>query len=77
MVRGLPIAVASLVAVHGLSYSLQDMGSSQTRDGMNWFPCTDRWILNHWTTREVPMSIFLTRKTFLFSPKESYGLSVP
>ena len=29
------------------------MESSQTRDPTR-VPCTGRWILNHWTTREVP-----------------------
>ena len=27
--------------------------SSQTKDGTH-VPCIGRWILNHWTTREVP-----------------------
>ena len=33
------------------------MGSSQTRDRTH-VPCTGRWILNHWTTREVPPYLF-------------------
>ena len=32
---------------------LWNVGSSWTRD-QTWVPCTGRWILNHWTTREVP-----------------------
>ena len=34
-----------------------DLGSL-TRDGTH-VPCIARWILNHWTTREVPNSAFL------------------
>ena len=30
----------------------QHVESSQTRDGTR-VPCLGRWILNHWTTREV------------------------
>ena len=32
--------------------ALQHVGSSQTR-GWTYVPCIARWILNHWTTREV------------------------
>ena len=35
------------------------VGSSWTMDG-TCLPCTDRWILNHWVTREVPTSIFFS-----------------
>ena len=31
----------------------QHVGSSRTRD-RTCVPCVDRWILNHWTTREAP-----------------------
>ena len=31
--------------------------SSWTRDGTH-VPCIGRWILNHWTTREVLLKIF-------------------
>ena len=31
--------------------ALQSMGSSRTKDRTR-VPCSDRWILNHWTTRE-------------------------
>ena len=69
-VLGLLIAVTSLVAKHGLLglwaqelgctclVALQHVGSSLTRD---WIcvPCTSRWILNHWITREVPRVSFL------------------
>ena len=34
------------------------VGSSLTRDGTR-VPCTARWILNHWTTREVPKKLIL------------------
>ena len=37
------------------------VGSSRTRD-WTCVPCVGRWILNHWTTREVLLSLF-----FLFS----------
>ena len=32
--------------------ALQHVGSSQTRDQTG-VPCIGRWILNHWTTRQV------------------------
>ena len=35
--------------------ALQHMGSSLTRD-RTCVPHIDRWILNHWSTREVPFS---------------------
>ena len=35
-----------------LYYGIRDL-SSPTR-GQTWVPCTERWILNHWTIREVP-----------------------
>ena len=35
--------------------------SSPTRD-QTLTPCTGRWILNHWTTREVPWHYFQERK---------------
>ena len=40
--------------------------SSPTRDGTH-VPCIDRWILNHWTTREAPPSI-LNVDTFMVTP---------
>ena len=44
--------VQALVAVaQGLRYSVA-WGPSQTRDQVH-VPCTGRWILNHWTTRQV------------------------
>ena len=55
-VRTLLIAVASLVAEHGLSSCAQaespqgNMESSWTRDRV---PCIGRQILNQWTTREA------------------------
>ena len=33
--------------------ALWHVDSSQTRE-QNHVPCVGRWILNHWTTREVP-----------------------
>ena len=38
--------------------ALWHVRSSQTRDQMH-VPCIDMWILNHWTTREVPRMGFL------------------
>ena len=43
--------------------ALRHVGSPQTRDRTH-FPCVGRWILNHWTTREVPPSLL---KAFLES----------
>ena len=40
------------------------VGSSQTRDQTH-VPCTGRQILNHWTTREVPVSLFCWRLLFI------------
>ena len=62
---------ASAVAVCGLStwaslalelrcpgfVALQHVGSSWTR-GQTYVPCTDRWILNCWTTGEVHVYLF-------------------
>ena len=45
------------VVMHGLRCSRR-VGSSQTRDWIR-VPCIGRWILNHWTTREVPLFYFL------------------
>ena len=68
VVRGLLIAVSSLVAEHGLVGRLQQLqladfaapqhvGSSQLRDRTR-VPCIDRQILNHWTTREIQVAVF-------------------
>ena len=46
----------SLVAARGAPRSMWDL-SSQTRDE-TCLPCIGRWILNHWTTREVPALTF-------------------
>ena len=67
-VRGLLIAVASLVAEHRLQYAgfsscgarvqlLRGMRSSRTRN-QTCVPCIGRWILNHCATREVPLFLF-------------------
>ena len=49
------VAQASLVVAHGLSGPAPcgDL-SSPTRNG-TWVSCIGRWILNLWTTREVPL----------------------
>ena len=40
------------------AYLLQGMWNlgSLTRD-QTYIPCIERWILNHWTTREVPQNL--------------------
>ena len=40
--------------------------SSRTRD-WTCVLCIGRWILNHWTTREVPRHPFLKKKIYLFN----------
>ena len=46
----------SLVAACGLSCP-RVCGILGTRDQIS-VPCIGRWILNHWTTREVPLISF-------------------
>ena len=36
----------------------QHMQSSRTKD-QTYVPCIGGWILNHWTTREVPIFCFI------------------
>ena len=49
--------MGSVVVAHGLCCPWH-VGSSQSRDWTH-VPCVGRWILNHWTTREVhPCYIF-------------------
>ena len=43
---------------------------SLTRDRTH-VPCFARWILNHWTTRDVPTIICVDAFLFLFFPLES------
>ena len=43
----------SIAVVHRL-FSQWHVGSYQTRDGTH-FPWICRWILNYWTTRDVPI----------------------
>ena len=50
--HGLQSVQASVVVVHGLSFSVWPVGSSRTRDQTR-VPCVGRQILNHWITREV------------------------
>ena len=42
--------------------------TSPTR-GWNFIPCRERWILNHWTTREVPLNtgLFMLVLSFLLT----------
>ena len=62
-----PERVGSVVAAHRLSSygtraqlacGIQAL-SSLTRDRTQ-VPCIGRWILNHWTTREVPSALFFS-----------------
>ena len=53
VVHELLIAVASLVAEHGLLRAGSVVVARGTRD-RNHVLCIARRILNHWTTREVP-----------------------
>ena len=76
MVPGLLIAVASLFEedrpqAHRFQWlwytglaALQNVESSWIRDQTH-VPCTDRWILTHCTTREVP------EKKFFFNDTQS------
>ena len=43
-------------------FVFQHMGSSQTRD-WTCVPCIGKWILNHWTTREVWLYAYLSTST--------------
>ena len=59
------ITVASPVVELGLQeqgyvdlVAPRHVGSSRTRDRTG-VPCIGKWILNHWTTREVLKSIIL------------------
>ena len=69
---GLLIAAASLVVEHGLwsagsvvlmhrlscPFGRSYVGSSQIRDQTG-VPCIGRWVLDHWTTRELhPINIY-------------------
>ena len=47
----------------------QHMGSSQTRDQTH-VPCITRWILNHWTTREIPWLCFRSIPSLFPAPAE-------
>ena len=58
------LSVFSLVEVHGLSelwllglVVLSHVESSPTSDWTH-IPCIGKWILNHWTTREVSFLVF-------------------
>ena len=74
---GLLMTAASLVAEHGLwsvgfsscgpvgLVAPRHVGSSWTR-GRTCVPCTGRWILSHWTTREVLRHPYLFKKNYLF-----------
>ena len=48
--------------------ALWHVGSSRTRDGTH-VPCIDRWILNPWITREVPIRTFLKVHSIKYFPK--------
>ena len=62
--------MGSVAVVHDLAcgwFALWHVGSSQGRDWTH-VSCIDRWILNHWTTREI-LSVFKYRTS------EKYFLS--
>jgi len=44
--------VGSVVAACELSCATQ-VGFQFPKEGLNHVPCIARWIINHWTTREV------------------------
>ena len=46
--------MGSIVASHRLSCSHNMWDLSSLTGDQTWIPCIERWILNHWTTREVP-----------------------
>ena len=50
---------ASVVTAHGLSCP-QHVGTSQIRV-QTCDPCIGRWILNHWTIKEVPLQVSLMK----------------
>ena len=55
-----PESTGSVLVAHGLSCSEAcRILSSQTRDRAH-VPSFGRWILNHWTTREVPENIYFS-----------------
>ena len=65
---GLLVVVASLVVAFGLQsegsvvvasglVALRNMESSRTRDQAR-VPCVGRWLLNHWTARDVQVAGF-------------------
>ena len=47
------------------------VGSSHTRD-LNCVLCIDRWILNHWTTREAPEPILSDKCVFTLRPRYDF-----
>ena len=58
--RGFSEPEGFIAVAHELS-SPRHVGSSQIGDQTH-VPCIGRWILNHWTTREVPNKEFLSLK---------------
>ena len=44
--------MGSVIAAHTSLAASRHVGSSQTRDQTR-VPCIGRWVLNHWTPREV------------------------
>ena len=79
LVRGLLVAMASLIVHRGLwntgsvvvecgLVALQHVGSSLTRD-WTCVSCTGRWILDHWATREA--LVFLFTANMLYVPEKA------
>ena len=57
-------AEAQSLGLLGLVAPWHEGFSSLTKDP-NHLPCTGRWSLNHWTTREVPVTFYFIRRTLV------------
>ena len=67
------LSTGSVLVLHRL-VAPRDVVSSQTREQTR-VQCIGRWILYHWTTREVPLSVFQLRKSVSFNqdPRVSFN----
>ena len=66
--------LSSYVAWAQLPHGVQDL-RSLTRD-LTPITCIGRWILNHWTTREVPKSSVLIKDFCLETNKELHHFHI-
>ena len=66
-----------LSSCHSQAYLLCDTGglSSPTNDPTQ-IPCTGRWILNHWTTREASSILWLNSLHLLCSTGSSFNTNL-